>query len=48
VEATPLSAHDETETQTPVSVEGNINWTGPGIDIPSMSAGGHEGAPLSG
>jgi len=34
LEATALSADEETETQTPVSIEGDINWIGPGVDFP--------------
>ncbi len=34
LEATALSANEETEAQTPVSIEGNMNWTGPGVYFP--------------
>jgi hypothetical protein len=30
LEATPLSADEETETLTSVSIEANLNWTGVG------------------
>jgi hypothetical protein len=31
LETTALSADEETETQTPISAEGDINWGGPGF-----------------
>lgn len=34
LEATALSAYEETEAQTPVSFEGDMTWTGPGVDCP--------------
>ncbi len=48
LEATALSADEEAESQTPVSIEGDMNRTGTGVDFPSMSAGGDAGAPLWG
>jgi hypothetical protein len=33
LEATALSADEETDTQTPVSLEGNMNWIGSGVDF---------------
>ena len=34
LEATALPADEETEAQTSVSVEGDMNWAGPGVDCP--------------
>jgi hypothetical protein len=34
LEATALSADEEAEAQTPVSIEGDMNWTGAGVDCP--------------
>ena len=34
LEATALSDDEEGEAQTPVSVEGDMNWTGPRFDFP--------------
>ena len=33
LEATTLSDDEEAETQTPVSLEGDMSWTGPGVDF---------------
>ena len=32
LEASTLSVDEETDTQTPVSVEGSMNWFIPGVD----------------
>jgi len=34
LETTPLSTDEEAEAQTPVSLEGSMNWFMPGIDGP--------------
>ena len=34
VEGAPLSADEETDTQTPVSAEGDMTWTGRGVNVP--------------
>ena len=48
LEATALSMDEETKTQTPVSIEGDMNWTGTGTDFSSISAGEDAGAPIMG
>ena len=44
LEATALSDDEEADTQTPVSLEDDMNRTGPGTIFDAISAGGDAGA----
>ena len=41
MEATPLSAHEETETQTPISVEGDMNGLDEELIVHAIYVGGY-------